>query len=48
MYDELVVADSAGHLMIDIEAARAADRALENGTAEEPESADRPEPVGRN
>jgi hypothetical protein len=28
MHDELVLADSAGHTMIDIEAVRAADRAL--------------------
>ena len=27
MHDELVLADSAGHTMIDIEAVRAADRA---------------------
>ena len=38
MYDELVLADSAGHTMIDIESARAADRAREAEPAERQES----------
>ena len=37
MFDELVVADSAGHTMIDIEAARAADRGRQAEPAEEQE-----------
>jgi hypothetical protein len=42
MHDELVLADSAGHTMIDIEAVRTADRARRQEAARE-EEVDDPE-----
>jgi hypothetical protein len=45
MQDELVLADSAGHTMIDIEAARAADRAMSEALRKEDQQGVRKRPA---